>query len=81
MLRGEVTCQGILPTFEPNPIVMLTRERVIESIRQLPETFTIDELIDRIVLLSKIEEGLRQSEKNEVISEQELDKRMQEWFK
>ena len=60
---------------------MLTRERVIESIRQLPETFTIDELIDRIVLLSKIEEGLRQSEKNEVISEQELDKRMQEWFK
>ena len=43
---------------------MLNREKVIETIKQLPANFSIDEVIDRIILLDKIETGLKQSEKN-----------------
>ncbi len=34
---------------------MLTKEQVIQSFNDLPEKFTLDELIDKMVLLEKIE--------------------------
>jgi len=49
----------------------LTKEKLIQSLRDLPETFTMDELLDRIVLLQKIETGLAQSNAGETVSTQE----------
>ncbi len=59
---------------------MLNREKVIETIKQLPANFSIDEVIDRIILLDKIETGLKQSEKNQVISDDELDNKLPKWL-
>jgi hypothetical protein len=36
---------------------MLTREKVINSIKDLPDSFTIDEPIDRLILIEKVEQG------------------------
>jgi len=41
---------------------MLTKDKVIASIKDLPEKFSVDELIDRIIFLQKIDTGLRQSQ-------------------
>ena len=59
---------------------MLNREKVIETIKQLPANFSIDEVIDRIILLDKIETGLRQSEKNQVVSDDKLDDKLPKWL-
>jgi len=59
---------------------MLSREKVIEIIKQLPDKFSIDEVIDRIILLEKIEVGLEQSKKDQVISDDELDKKLPKWL-
>ena len=59
---------------------MLNREKVIETIKQLPANFSIDEVINRIILLDKIETGLKQSEKNQVISDDELDNKLPKWL-
>ena len=40
----------------------------------------MDELLDEMVLLQKIERGLAQSDNNEVISDDELDKQLSEWL-
>ena len=48
---------------------MLTREQVLLSINQLPDKFSVDEVIDKIILLEKIENGLMQSQNNQVIAE------------
>jgi hypothetical protein len=60
---------------------MLTKEKVILTISKLPETFSLDELVERMIILNKIEKGLKDSDEENVISEEELDKRMKEWLK
>lgn len=60
---------------------MLTKTKLIETLSQLPERFTVDELIGKAILIDKIERGDRQSENGETISEEDLDKEMEKWFK
>ncbi len=59
---------------------MITKEKLIETIKHLPEEFSIDEVIDRIFLLEKIETGLDQSKKGIVTRDEELDKKLPEWL-
>ncbi|MGB3777906.1 MAG: hypothetical protein WA960_06080 [Tunicatimonas sp.] len=59
---------------------MLTKEKVLQTVRQLPDKFSLDELLDEMVLLQKIERGLAQSDNDEVISDDELDKQLSEWL-
>ncbi len=60
---------------------MLTKTRLKKEIEKFPEKFTIDELIEKLILIEKIQEGEKQSENGEVISENELDKEIEKWFK
>ena len=55
---------------------MLTKQRVIETIGNFPDTFSIDELIEKLIFLEKVERGMLQSENGESISEEELDQEM-----
>ena len=59
---------------------MLTREKVIETIKQLPDKFSVDEVIDRIMLLEKIETGLEQSKKGQTTPDEELNSKLPEWL-
>jgi hypothetical protein len=43
----------------------LTRERMIEAIRDLPPDASVDDAIERLVFLAKIEEGLEQLDRGE----------------
>lgn len=50
---------------------MLTKEKVINSLPDMPDTFSMDELMDILILLQKVETGLEQSKKGEVFSAEE----------
>lgn len=52
---------------------MLTKEKLKEQIEKFPDEFTIDELIEKLILIEKIETGDKQSENGEVISEKEME--------
>ena len=60
---------------------MLTKSRLKEEIEKLPETFSIDELVEHLIFIEKVENGISQSKKGEVISEAELDNEIEKWFK
>lgn len=60
---------------------MLTREKIIETIKKLPEQVSLDEVLDRIILLDKIETGLAQSEKGQITPDDQLDKKLPEWLR
>lgn len=60
---------------------MLTKEKVIQAINKLPGEFSVDQAIDELILLEKIDRGLVQSETNEVIPDEELDKELPEWLR
>lgn len=58
---------------------MLTKKQVLESIKELPESFSVDELIDRVILLQKIEEGLEQSSKGQTVSTADARKKLERY--
>jgi Zn-dependent alcohol dehydrogenase len=60
---------------------MITKTKLKEQLENLPEEFSIDELVERLILIEKIETGVEQSKKGETISEEDLDKEIKEWFK
>lgn len=59
---------------------MLTKEKVINAINKLPGEFSLEDVIDELLLLEKVEKGLAQSDSNEVISDEELDTELPEWL-
>lgn len=60
---------------------MLTKKKIIKTIESLPDNFSIEEVIDRIVLLQKIEIGLDQSNKGETYTTAEAKKKLKKWLK
>jgi hypothetical protein len=59
---------------------MTTKDRVINGIKNLPDTVDIDDILDQIMLVEKIEKGVDQSSQNQVVSDDELDKRLGKWL-
>lgn len=44
------------------------KNRVLEAIKNLPEDATIEDAIDRLVFLSKVQHGLKQLDAGQVVS-------------
>ena len=59
---------------------MTTKDKIISSIKNLPDSVTIDDILDQIMLVEKIEKGIQQSNKNQIVSDDELDKRLGKWL-
>ena len=60
---------------------MIKKSQLKETLESLPEEFLLEDFMDQLILLDKIERADTQSENGEVISEDELEKEMQKWFK
>ena len=58
---------------------MPTKEKVNKTINNLPDKVTIDELIDRLIFMEKIEEGLQESEEGKVVSNEDLKVIIDKW--
>lgn len=58
---------------------MLTKSKVKKSIENLPDSFTIDELIDQLIFIEKIEEGIQQSEEGKVVSNDDIKNMIDKW--
>lgn len=59
----------------------MKKDKVLEAINNLPEEFSMDELLDELMLIQKIEKGKKQSDNDEVTSDDELDEELPEWLK
>jgi predicted transcriptional regulator len=59
---------------------MITKDQVIQTIKDLPDNFSTEELIQKIILLEKIETGLQQSDAGKVVSNDEAKKRLAKWL-
>lgn len=60
---------------------MLTKAKLKEHIENFPDEFSLDELIERLLFIEKVEFGMLQSENGETISEAELENEIGKWFK
>lgn len=60
---------------------MLTKEKVKEQMHSLPESFSLEELLQHFILMEKIEKGNLQSIEGKIITDTEMDVKLAEWFK
>lgn len=60
---------------------MLTKEQVSKGISNLPDSFTIDELIDELLFIEKVEEGFQQSESGKVVTNTDVKLMIEKWSK
>ena len=59
---------------------MLVKEKVIEAIQSLPSQFSIDDVVEKLIVLEKIEIGLKQVTEGKVLSTQEAKEKMKKWL-
>ncbi|MFQ5779375.1 MAG: hypothetical protein ACE5HN_01155 [Nitrospiria bacterium] len=60
---------------------MEIKQQILKAIEKLPDDASVEDAIDRLYLLYKIEKGLRQADRGELISQEEARHRMARWFK
>jgi hypothetical protein len=60
---------------------MLTKNSVLKTIKELPDNFDLDELINKLIFIDKVQKGLDQSLQNQVVSETQAKKKLAKWLK
>ena len=58
---------------------MITKEQMVEAIQSLPDDATIDDAMERLYLLAKIEIGIAQIRAGQGIPHEEVMREMAEW--
>ena len=58
----------------------MTKEQVITTLDELPNAFEADQLIERLVALRNMEEGLEQVRRGEVVTLEEAKQRLAKWL-
>ena len=60
---------------------MTTKDEVIEAVKGLPDDATVEDAMELLLFLSKVEKGLLQADAGQTISHQEVKERMARWLK
>ncbi len=59
----------------------MTQEKAIETVKSMPLDFNVDELINRLVVIEKIEEAEKDVKEGRVVPHSEVLKMFEEWKK
>ena len=60
---------------------MITKEKLIQVINKMPDNINIDDIIEELVVLSKIEHGLADVKAGRVYSDKQVAEKMGKWLK
>jgi len=60
---------------------MEAKQQMLKVIEELPDDAGVEEALDRLYLLYKVERGLRQADRGELLTQEEVRERMAKWLK
>ena len=60
---------------------MTTKEKVIDVVENLPEDASIEDAMERLLFLAKVERGVRQADAGQTVSHAHVRERMAKWLK
>ncbi|HEY1269779.1 MAG TPA: hypothetical protein VGH16_21145 [Candidatus Binatia bacterium] len=58
-----------------------TKRQILRAIEELPDDASVEDALDRLYLLYKVEKGIRQADAGELVSQEEARRRMSRWLK
>ena len=60
---------------------MTTKQKVIKAVQTLPKNATYEDAMERLLVLAKIDRGLKQLDAGQTISHQKMELKMRKWLK
>ncbi|MBI4483117.1 MAG: hypothetical protein HY652_09525 [Acidobacteria bacterium] len=60
---------------------MDTKQQILKAIEELPDDASVEDALERLYLLYKIERGLKQADNGELVTQDEARQRMVKWLK
>jgi predicted transcriptional regulator len=57
------------------------KEKVIKAVRDLPDDASLEDVMERLLFLAKIEKGLQQADAGRTIPHHKIKKKMAKWLK
>jgi predicted transcriptional regulator len=59
---------------------MTVKDKMLEAVRSLPDDAGIEDAMERLLFLAKIERGLEQADSNQTIAHEEVKQRLSKWL-
>ena len=57
----------------------MKREKALETVKEFPQEFELEELIERLVFVEKIEKGLKQLEEGKIFKHDDVKEKVKGW--
>lgn len=57
----------------------MKRDKVMETVKEFPQEFDLEELIERLVFVEKVEKGLEQIKEGKTISHEQVKEMTKKW--
>ena len=59
----------------------MTKQALIQALNEMPENISVDELMEKAVLLEKVEKGIVQSDLNNTVSHEDARQHLSKWLR
>jgi predicted transcriptional regulator len=60
---------------------MITKTQIINSLDKLPEKLTIDQIVDHLIFVEKVQKGLDDSTKGRINTKEEAKQKLKKWLR
>lgn len=60
---------------------METKQQILKAKQDLPDDAGVEDALDKLYLLYKLERGIQQADRGELLSQEEVRERMAKWLK
>jgi len=57
----------------------MKREKALETIKDFPSEFEVEELIEKLIFIDKVEKGLKQVKEGKTVPHEEAIRRLRKW--
>ena len=62
-------------------ITMITKTQIIHSLDKMPENMTLEQVVDQLIFLEKVQKGLDDSSNGRTNSKDQAKEKLKKWFK
>jgi predicted transcriptional regulator len=60
---------------------MTIKEKMIKAVQALPDDASVEDAMERLLFLAKIEKGLQQADADKTVSHDQVKEKMAKWLK
>jgi len=60
---------------------MTIKEKMIKAVQALPDDASVEDAMERLLFLAKIEKGLQQADAGKTVSHEQVKEKMAKWLK